>query len=67
LRIEAYFQQVREILETHLLVQPSNIAYDKRSTHEGFIRCEAYFVDGSVLHLSRRLKGNSRVITGGVG
>jgi hypothetical protein len=51
LRIEAYFQQVRATLDACLLVQSSNVAYDKRSTHEGFIRGEVYFVDGSVLHL----------------
>jgi len=32
-------------------VQSSSITYDKRSTHEGFIRGEVYFVDASVLHL----------------
>jgi len=32
-------------------VQSSSITYDKRSTHEGFIRGEIYFVDASVLHL----------------
>jgi hypothetical protein len=29
----------------------SSITYDKRSTHEVFIRGEIYFVDASVLHL----------------
>ena len=33
------------------MVQSSSITYDKRSTHEGFIRGELYFVDASVLHL----------------
>ena len=33
------------------MVQSSSITYDKRSTHEGFIRGEIYFVDASVLHL----------------
>jgi hypothetical protein len=28
-----------------------SITYDKRSTHEGFIRGEVYFVDASILHL----------------
>jgi hypothetical protein len=27
------------------------MAYDKRGTHEGYIRGELYFVDGSVLHV----------------
>jgi len=51
LRIEAYFHQVRDALDTCAVVQSSNVTYDKRSTHEGFIRGEVYFVDGSVLHL----------------
>ena len=33
------------------MVQSSSITYDKRGTHEGFIRGEIYFVDASVLHL----------------
>jgi len=33
------------------VVQSSSVTYDKRSTHEGFIRGEVYFVDGSMLHL----------------
>jgi hypothetical protein len=33
------------------VVQSSSLTYDKRSTHEGFIRGEVYFVDTSVLHL----------------
>lgn len=51
MRIETYFQQVREILEACSVVQSFNVAYDKRSTHEGFIRGEVYFTDGSMLHL----------------
>ncbi len=33
------------------MVQSYNNAYDKRGTHEGFVRGELHFVDGSVLHL----------------
>ena len=33
------------------MVQSSSITYDKRSTHEGFIRGGGYFVDASILHL----------------
>jgi hypothetical protein len=51
LLIETYFQHVREILDACSVVQSSNVSYDKRSTHEGFIRGEIYFVDGSLLHL----------------
>jgi hypothetical protein len=51
LRIEVYFQQVRTILDACLPIQSFNVTFDKRSTHEGFIRGEVYFVDGSILHL----------------
>lgn len=51
MRIEVYFQQVHETLDACPAVQSSNVAYDKRSTHQGFIRGEVYFIDGSILHL----------------
>lgn len=51
MRIEAYFQHIRETVDTCPVVQSSRIAYDKRSTYEGFIRGEIHFVDGSLLHL----------------
>ena len=38
-------------MDTCLVVQSSSITCDKRSTHEGFIRGEVYFVDASVLHV----------------
>jgi hypothetical protein len=51
LRIEAYFQQLRDLVDACPVVQSSSITYDKRGTHEGFIRGEIYFVDASVLYL----------------
>ena len=51
MRIEIYFQQVREALDACLVVQASNVTYDTRSTHTAFIHGEIYFVDGSILHL----------------
>ncbi|MEA3340133.1 MAG: DUF6516 family protein, partial [Chloroflexota bacterium] len=51
MRIEVHFQQVRETLNSCPVIQAFDVAYDKRSTHEGFIRGEIYFVDGSTLHL----------------
>lgn len=49
MRIENYFRLVQEIVESCPVVQLSNVAYDKRGTHEGFIRGELHFVDSSVL------------------
>jgi hypothetical protein len=51
LRIEAYFQQLREAIEACPIVHSFNVTYDKRGSHEGFIHGEVYFVDGSMLHL----------------
>jgi hypothetical protein len=33
------------------VVQSFNLTFDKRGTHEGFVRGEIYFIDGSVLHM----------------
>jgi hypothetical protein len=51
LRIETYFLQIRDLIDTCPVIQSSSIAYDKRSTHEGFLRGELYFMDGSTLHV----------------
>jgi hypothetical protein len=51
LRIEAYFQQLREAIDACPVVRSFNVTYDKRGSHEGFIRGEVHFVDGSMLHL----------------
>lgn len=51
MRIEIYFQEIRETIDHSPVVQSSNITYDKRSSHDGLIRGEVYFVDGSMLHL----------------
>jgi len=51
LRIEDYFAQIKQTIDTCAVVQSFNVTYDKRATHEGFIRGEIYFVDGSILHL----------------
>ena len=51
MRIEAYFRQIERIIEACSVIQLSNLTYEKRGTHEGFIRGELYFVDGSTFHL----------------
>lgn len=51
MRIEAYFRQIEKIIEACPVIQLTNVTYEKRGTHEGFIRGEFYFVDGSTLHL----------------
>lgn len=51
LSIESYFQQIAALIEESPVVQSSNVTYDKRARHEGFVRGELYFIDGSTLHL----------------
>jgi hypothetical protein len=51
LRIENYFERVRQILDACLIIHSFNVAYDKRGSHEGFIHGQIYFLDGSTLHL----------------
>ena len=51
MRIEAYFRQIEKTIETCAVIQLSNVTYEKRATHEGFIQGELNLVDGSTLHL----------------
>ena len=51
LQIEAYFEQIQKIIDDCPVIQSSNMTYDKRGTHEGFLRGEISFADESILHL----------------
>ena len=51
MRIESYFRQIENHIEDCPVDQISNVTYEKRGSHEGFVRGELHFVDGSVLHL----------------
>ena len=51
MRIEVYFRQIEKIIDACPVIQLLNVTYEKRGTHEGFIRGELYFVDGSALYL----------------
>lgn len=51
MRVEAYFDQLRCLIDSSPLIASSNAAYDKRGTHEGFVQGELYLVDDSVLHI----------------
>ncbi len=52
MRIENYFERVRQTLDACLIIQSFNVAYDKRGSHEGFLFMgQVYFLDGSILHL----------------
>lgn len=51
MRIEAYFERVKNLVENCPFVQLSDLTYEKRGTYEGFVHGEVIFVDNSVLHL----------------
>jgi hypothetical protein len=51
LRIERYFQEIRQVIEACPILQSYSVRFDKRGTYEGFIKGELYLVDGSTLHL----------------
>ena len=51
MRIEAYFRQVCQSIETCSIAQGSSVTYDKRGTYEGFISGEVHALDGSTLYL----------------
>lgn len=51
MRIEEYFRQIQKIIDSYSVIQSSKIMFDKRSTYEGFIRGDIFFLDGSILHL----------------
>ena len=50
MRIEDYFRQIQKIIDSCSLVQTSTIMFDKRSTYEGYVRGDIFFVDDSTLH-----------------
>ena len=51
MQIETYFQQSQDTIDGSPVVQSHSVTYEKRGTHEGFIRGEITLVDESVLHV----------------
>lgn len=51
MRVETYFRQVSNTIEACPIVHAFDVTYDKRSTYEGFIRGEIFFIDDSLLHI----------------
>ena len=50
MRIEDYFLLIQRVVESSRVIHLSNITYEKRGTHEGFIRGRLHFVDSSILY-----------------
>jgi glycogen debranching enzyme len=51
LLIDNYFENIRNILTTFPLINKFELETEKRSETLGFIRGNAYFNDGSLLHI----------------
>lgn len=51
MKIETYFNKIRNVVDSCAYIRLKDITFDKRGTHEGFIRAELSFSDGSTLHL----------------
>ena len=51
MRVEDYFAQLREDIAACLWVQTTTLSFDERGTHQGYVRGELRFVDGSTLHI----------------
>lgn len=49
--IETYFKHLQQTIESFAIVQSFNVNFDKRGSHEGFIRGEIHFIDRSILYL----------------
>ncbi|NEO51740.1 MAG: hypothetical protein F6K54_00725 [Okeania sp. SIO3B5] len=49
--IEAYFEEIHNLLESLIIVKSFNINFQKRDIDEGFIRGNIYFVNDSILHV----------------
>ncbi len=61
MRIEVYFEQLRDAIDASPIISSFNVTYDKRGSHEGFIHGELYFVDGSILHLREFVDAELRI------
>lgn len=51
MRVEDYFQSIREIIDNSPFILLSDVTSQKRGSYEGFIRGELHFIDDSQLHL----------------
>ena len=58
MRIETYFDSLKNIIDNCSVIQSSNVNYDKRATYEGFLRGELYFIDDSILFARKSQKTN---------
>lgn len=60
--IERYFQALQKVIAASSIVAISDISFEKRSDHVGFVRGNLTFVNGSQLHL-RELVDVRQIVT----
>lgn len=51
MRIEVYFRRVQKVIESCSIIQLTSITYEKRSSYDGLIKGDLYFIDGSILYV----------------
>ena len=51
MRVDEYFGQLSELISGCPFIQLTQISFDQRGAHEGFVRGELTFIDASMLHL----------------
>lgn len=59
--IKAYFEEIRGLLESLIIVRSFEIDFQKRDIDEGFIRGNIYFVNGSILHFREFVSVQTRI------
>ena len=50
MRIEEYFRNLEEVIQSCAVAQLNEVTLEKRGSHEGFIKGTLNFLDSSVLH-----------------
>lgn len=61
MRIEAYFRNIQDAIDSCPFLQSARVTYEKRSSYEGFIRGELIFVDDSSLHIREYVTVEGRI------
>ena len=50
MKIETYFKNIMNVIDSCPVIRLQDVKYEKRGVYEGFIRGNLYFADGSMLH-----------------
>lgn len=62
MRIEEYFEQIREQIETSPLVDIATLRFERRAESLGYIRGHLTLIDNSVLHVREYIDTESDIV-----